>query len=1017
VTIAQNATTALIPVTGVAPGTSAINATATNVTVTGATVNVVSTLTITTNSPLPNGKIGVAYSQSVAASGGTTPYTFAIIAGTLPSGLNFNTSTGQITGTPTGAPSSNISLTFKVTDSGVGAAAQTATKPLSLTIVVGDPSSITATGGTPQSALTGAQFAAPLQATAKDVSNNPVPNVTVTFTINTAGNGAAAAFTGGVNTATTNGSGVATSAALTANGTSGSYTVTANVSPALPAAAVFTLSNTGVPDAVIATSGTPQAVFVNAAFPAPLVATVVDAGGTPLAGVTVTFGVNPSGSDAGGTFPGNATFVTAVTNASGVATSPVLTANATGGSFTVIASAPGVDFLKYATFNLANAPIFTNIAPPTLGNVSIGQNLAAQLNVTLPSPAPPGGVKVFVTCLNPSLVLLGGTFAAGTAQVVIPLLEGSTTAVGLFAHSMAASGTVQLSIAANGYGNSTATATLTPSGFVLAGPNGVGASFSTPVGANPALTVFSARLDSSLNFVEVQQLRGPASFSASIGLSSSDTSRGTVSPSSVTINGGDFSANANFQALVASPPNAVITAAAPAGYSTPANLANKLTMTVTPVSMATTPVTVGQNLEETATFSFTPAPAFLTFTITSNDPSKLLLSLTPDAAGQTSISFDTGLSAGHTASPPFYVHGLVNSGSATYTVSASGYPSTPGTVNFAPSAFGLSGPFGLGQGFPTTTGGNNSDLAITSGRVAGSSLIPQVLRGGLTVNVPVVSSNTTVGTITTSPVVVTGGTGFGATQFHPLTAGSSNISITAPSGFGTFSGGSSLTITVTIPSVSPCKNITVGKGLQSICTVILGQAAPTGGSAVTLTSNSPNLKLSLSPTTAGSTSIVVNVPAGATSGTYYVQALTDTGSGTHTASAPGYSSGTGTIPFAPSGVVIYGPFGTNSFFPMIISLAAGPQPFSVSTAVLDPGTLAFSFFQPLAGGANLSVTLTNANSGVGTAPSPVTIAAGSDTVNPLFTPLSVGQTVLSVIKPAAFTQPSDNTTLTIKVNP
>jgi len=775
----------------------------------------------------------------------------------------------------------------------------------------------------------------------------------------------------------------------------------------------------GMPDSIVASSGTPQAAFVNAAFHEPLVAIVKDAGGTPLAGVTVTFNVNPSGSGAGGTFPGNATSATAVTNGSGVAMSPVFTANGTGGSYTVTANTnPPV--ATAATFNLANAPIFTNIAPPGLGNVSIGQNLEAPLTLTLPSPAPTGGVNVFITSLNPSLVLLGGQLAAGTAQVVIPVPEGSTTVVGLYAQSLAASGTVQLSIAASGYGNSTATVTLTPSGFILIGPNGIGQpSFPTSINANVPLAVSAARLDSSLAFAEVQQLRGPSTFSATVSLSTSDTNLGTVTPPAVTINGGDTIANATFHANPSLLGSVVITAATPAGYSTPtpAQGYTQLTANISGARITTIPVTVGQNLEEITQFSFTPAPAFLTFTITSNDPSKLLLSLTPDAAGQASINFDTGMNAGHTNSPPFFVYGLVNSGSATYTVSASGYTPTTGTVNFVPSAFVIIAPFGVGQGFTTTSGAANVDLTIESIRL--DTLDPQAVRGGITVNVPVVSSNTSVGTITTSPVVFTGGVAGVNTQFHPLSNGNTTISITTPPGFSTAATGSTVQATVTPPRIIVADGLAVGKGLQSIATLFVNQPAPASGLPVTLTSNSPDLKLSLSPTTAGSSSIVVTIPAGGTSTTYYIQALTDTGSGTHTGSAGGYTSGTGTISFTPSGVVIFGPFGLNSPFPLTTTVAQGPKNFTVATSRLLPGSFATDHDgqQQLAGGSSLSISLANSNASVGTVPSPVTINGGSDSVTPLFTPLSVGQTVISVIKPAAFSQPSDNTTLTVRVNP
>ncbi len=92
-------------------------------------LTVVAPLTVTTSS-LPNGTQNSAYSTTLAATGGTTPYTWSISAGTLPAGLALASSTGMISGTPTGTGTSNF--TVKVTD----ANSLTATQPLSLTVLV-----------------------------------------------------------------------------------------------------------------------------------------------------------------------------------------------------------------------------------------------------------------------------------------------------------------------------------------------------------------------------------------------------------------------------------------------------------------------------------------------------------------------------------------------------------------------------------------------------------------------------------------------------------------------------------------------------------------------------------------------------------------------------------------------------------------------------------------------------------------------------------------------------------------
>jgi len=97
-----------------------------------------SILAITTTS-LPAGKVGAAYSSPVAASGGTTPYTYS--ASGLPSGLSISSSTGAITGTPGQNSAGTASATIKVTDSSQPSS-QSVTAKLSIKI---SPASLTVT--------------------------------------------------------------------------------------------------------------------------------------------------------------------------------------------------------------------------------------------------------------------------------------------------------------------------------------------------------------------------------------------------------------------------------------------------------------------------------------------------------------------------------------------------------------------------------------------------------------------------------------------------------------------------------------------------------------------------------------------------------------------------------------------------------------------------------------------------------------------------------------------------------
>jgi len=90
-------------------------------------ITIITPLSITTNS-LPSWTVSVAYSQTLAVTGGTAPYTWTITSGTLPSGLSLSSS-GVISGTPTTA-GDPTSVTFQVTDS----VSKTATKSMSITI-------------------------------------------------------------------------------------------------------------------------------------------------------------------------------------------------------------------------------------------------------------------------------------------------------------------------------------------------------------------------------------------------------------------------------------------------------------------------------------------------------------------------------------------------------------------------------------------------------------------------------------------------------------------------------------------------------------------------------------------------------------------------------------------------------------------------------------------------------------------------------------------------------------------
>ena len=91
-------------------------------------------VTITTLSPLPAAETATSYSQAFTATGGTAPYTWSVVSGTLPPGLNL--SNGTLSGVPTGAGS----YTFNVR--AIDATSASATKTFVLVITVGEDDSV-----------------------------------------------------------------------------------------------------------------------------------------------------------------------------------------------------------------------------------------------------------------------------------------------------------------------------------------------------------------------------------------------------------------------------------------------------------------------------------------------------------------------------------------------------------------------------------------------------------------------------------------------------------------------------------------------------------------------------------------------------------------------------------------------------------------------------------------------------------------------------------------------------------
>jgi hypothetical protein len=219
---------------------------------------------------------------------------------------------------------------------------------------------------TPLVVEVGTRAAVGLEALVLDATGGPVSGVTVTFTAPATGPSIEGGFKEGkTDTETTDAEGVATSQVFTANGTSGSYPITATV-PGVATAAEFRVTNTpDVPHTLTPpAAAASQSAGVGSELPVPLTATLANGADIPLAGVPVTFTIHDAAASGAGTFgTASATFAgggtedLVYTNAEGVAAAPSATANGAAGKYIVTATAPGA--AAPAVFSV------TNLTAPT----------------------------------------------------------------------------------------------------------------------------------------------------------------------------------------------------------------------------------------------------------------------------------------------------------------------------------------------------------------------------------------------------------------------------------------------------------------------------------------------------------------------------------------------------------------------------------------------------------------------------------------------------------------------------
>jgi hypothetical protein len=446
-------------------------------------------------------------------------------------------------------------------------------------------------------------------------------------------------------------------------------------------------------------------------------------------------------------------------------------------------------------------------------------------------------------------------------------------------------------------------------------------------------------------------------------------------------------------------------------------------------------ILLGKNLQTFISIKFSdPAPEQgLDIVVTSNDPGKLLLSEDPYAEGSRSIVLKSGRWSRE--SSDFWLQGLSSEGSVSYTATAPGTPPVTGVVNLASSGIAIAGPFG-GPWFRTTSGSKPSKITISTVVLDpnGKPLERQMVAAGRSFTVNLKSSNEEIGRLAHTTLVLKGPGAVVETDFQPSGVGDTTLSVAAPPGFSLPVGAAEVVAKIMAPGLGVTDGVAIGRNLQVVGVLSLGEPAPPGGLPVRLTSSDPErLLLAENETSVGSGSIEIRIPENGVTANYYLQALAASGEVTYTASAPGFTTRTGTIELRPSGVLL----GMAAFGPpdkqeisqpdvpvhepqFIASVANAPKVMLVAwTAMLDPRTRrgADITVQPLRAGLQLELPLQNTNPAVGSIQPSVKIQGGMEHGTIDFVALSKGTTVISAVIPEGFTPPSNARMVTAVVQP
>jgi hypothetical protein len=617
-----------------------------------------------------------------------------------------------------------------------------------------------------------------------------------------------------------------------------------------------------------------------------------------------------------------------------------------------------------------------------LPDVTVGRDLVAALPVSVKSGVAiaPADFDAQFTSSDPAKVLLSATASsAGAASITVHFAAGQPIASTIYVHGLVDAGSASIRITAPGYTAASATVTLARTTFVADQTSlTVNLLSSSTLRLRPAPVGITGFF-----FTPAYQFRpgiAPFNLTATI----ANTAIATVSPAQSVVSAGISEIDLKLQPVAIGSTNLAISVPDP--YLAPA----AIPITVQGGFLAVNgPTILGKDLQAAFTLS-----SQTTVTVTSSDPSRLLVSASATQPGAASVVATQGT---------FYAQGLADSGSVTITVSASGFQIAPSPITLAPATV-VFGSLPNLTGFSTISPPVSLPAQLTPAPFAQ----PQARRAGAgPLIVPITLSDAAVGSVTPAQLTFNPGDSIGSFNFQPKAAGAELITLAIPPGFGDPFSARELLLNVIaarfVLGVQP-----VGKDLQVNASATL-VGAPAQAISVTLASADP-ARLEVGTPQSFTNSIGLSFSSVSNNATFRLAGLADLGSATLTATAPGLPATSFSVALQPSGFR----FTTNS-----ATVAAG----ATTTVQIQPSMLAPGGLTPVADGTirsdiggPVAVSVTSSDPSIVSVPATPIIFLGGDSAQRFtITGRSSGIATLTIAAPPGWSTPAGVSKMTVIV--